>query len=111
VTEFKTDAAKLGIDVHVRPHHRRDRRRRNRDIHLNGIFLTNYESVREGKIDTSILTAVSLDEASCLRGFGGTKTFREFMRLFDGVRFKFVATATPSPTNISSCSPTPPSSR
>jgi hypothetical protein len=53
--------------------------------------------VREGKIDTSILTAVSLDEASCLRGFGGTKTFREFMRLFDGVRFKFVATATPSP--------------
>jgi hypothetical protein len=44
-----------------------------------------------------VLTAVSLDEASCLRGFGGTKTFREFMRMFDGVRFKFVATATPSP--------------
>jgi hypothetical protein len=96
VTEFKTDAAKLGIPVRfVRTteeifdaHHLND---------FNGIFLTNYESVREGKIDTSILTAVSLDEASCLRGFGGTKTFREFMRLFDGVRFKFVATATPSP--------------
>jgi hypothetical protein len=96
VTEFKTDAAKLGIPVRfVRTteeifdaHHLND---------FDGIFLTNYESVREGKIDTSRLTSVSLDEASCLRGFGGTKTFREFMRMFDGVRFKFVATATPSP--------------
>src|SRR5690606_2201625 len=55
-------------------------------------------------------TAASLDEASVLRGFGGTKTFREFMRLFAGdgkglrarvrgaeVRYRFVATATPSP--------------
>jgi len=95
VTEFKTDAAKLGIDVLFV--------RTTREIldaqaaGFRGLYLTNYESVREGKIDTSILTAVSLDEASCLRGFGGTKTFREFMKLFDGVRFKFVATATPSP--------------
>ncbi|MGE0178965.1 MAG: DNA methyltransferase [Sphingomonas sp.] len=75
-----------------------------------GLFLTNYESVREGKIDTSILTAVSLDEASCLRGFGGTKTFREFMAILagddrrgggtvksEGIPYRFVATATPSP--------------
>jgi DNA modification methylase len=106
VTEFKRDAEKLGIEVAFV--------RTTADIlsivervgafnrlaappTVLPIFLTNYESVREGKIDTSILTAVSLDEASCLRGFGGTKTFREFMRLFDGVRFKFVATATPSP--------------
>lgn len=61
------------------------------------IYLTNYETVRDGKLDPRHFTAVSLDEASCLRGFGSTKTFREFMRLFDGVRFKFVATATPSP--------------
>ncbi|RSU21219.1 DNA methyltransferase [Sphingomonas koreensis] len=61
------------------------------------LFLTNYESVREGKIDLSLFNAASLDEASCLRGFGGTKTFREFMRLFDGMKYKFVATATPSP--------------
>lgn len=61
------------------------------------LFLTNYESVREGKIDLSLFNAASLDEASCLRGFGGTKTFREFMRLFDGMQYKFVATATPSP--------------
>lgn len=62
-----------------------------------GINVTNYESVREGKIDTKRFVGVSLDEASILRGFGGSKTFREFMRLFDGVRYKLVATATPSP--------------
>lgn len=95
VTEFKTDAAKLGIDVRFV--------QTTAEITaafaagFKGLYLTNYESVREGKIDTSILTAVSLDEASCLRGFGGTKTFREFMRLFNGVRYKFVATATPAP--------------
>jgi hypothetical protein len=63
----------------------------------NFTHLTNYESVREGKIDTSRFVAASLDEAAILRGFGGTKTFREFMRLFDAVRYRFVNTATPSP--------------
>jgi hypothetical protein len=64
---------------------------------IDGINLTNYEPVRDGKIDPCDFSVASLDEAACLRGFGGTKTFREFMRLFDGLRFKFVATATPSP--------------
>src|SRR5881394_3133426 len=50
------------------------------------IFITNYESVRDGKLDPNWFDAVSLDEASCLRGFGGTKTFREFMALFAGDR-------------------------
>lgn len=63
------------------------------------IWLTNYESVREGKLDPSGFR-VSLDEASCLRGFGGTKTFREFMRLFEHSDLeRFVATATPSPND------------
>jgi len=75
-----------------------------------GIYLTNYETVRDGKLDPRLFNAVSLDEASILRGFGGTKTFREFMRLFTGdggpngdrrgtahVSHRFVATATPSP--------------
>jgi DNA modification methylase len=61
------------------------------------IFITNYESVREGKLDAASYV-VSLDEASVLRGFGGTKTFREFMRLFEHSELeRFVATATPSP--------------
>lgn len=77
-----------------------------------GVYLTNYETVRDGKIDPRHFAASSLDEAACLRGFGGTKTFREFMRLFAGdgktlnervrsagVRYRFVATATPSPND------------
>lgn len=62
-----------------------------------GLYLTNYETVRDGKLDPRLFDACSLDEAAILRGFGSSKTFREFMRLFEGVRFKFVATATPSP--------------
>jgi hypothetical protein len=41
------------------------------------IYLTNYESVREGILDVSRFGAVSLDEASVLRG-RGNKTFGEF---------------------------------
>lgn len=78
-----------------------------------GVYLTNYETVRDGKLDPREFQAASLDEASVLRGFGGTKTFREFMALFagddrrdlsnriksEGIRFRFVATATPSPND------------
>lgn len=78
-----------------------------------GVYLTNYESVREGKVKPDPFVGVSLDEAAILRGFGGTKTFREFMALFagddrrdqanhiksDGVPYRFVATATPSPND------------
>jgi hypothetical protein len=63
------------------------------------IYLTNYESVREGKIDPSRFVAASLDEASVLRSYG-SKTFHEFLPLFEAVRFKFVATATPSPNRF-----------
>lgn len=64
------------------------------------IMITNYERVRDGevgvRIDPTFFTATSLDEASVLRGFG-TKTYQEFLPFFAGVRYKFVATATPSP--------------
>jgi hypothetical protein len=87
--EFMRDAAMLGITLTFI--------RETREITGPGLYLTNYESVREGKIDVGLLAAISLDEASVLRGFGGTKTFREFMRLFDRTPHRFVATATPSP--------------
>jgi len=61
-----------------------------------GIYVTNYESVRDGKLDVSIFDAVSLDEASVLRSFG-SKTYQEFLGLFEDVPYRFVATATPSP--------------
>jgi hypothetical protein len=66
-----------------------------------GIYLTNYETVRDGKLDPRVFDVVSLDEAAILRGFGGTKTFREFMRLYEGSdNYRFVATATPSPNEF-----------
>jgi len=58
--------------------------RRIEEAEETGIYLTNYESVRDGKLDPRLFNVASLDEASVLRGFGGSKTFREFMRLFTG---------------------------
>lgn len=104
--EFIRDAAMLGITVKFV-------RRIEECEDPEGIYLTNYESVRDGKLDPTLFSVASLDEASCLRGFGGTKTFREFMALFAGdrktmdarvrsagVRYRFVATATPSPNEF-----------
>ncbi|MCD8386258.1 MAG: DNA methylase N-4 [Bacteroidales bacterium] len=86
--------------------------RRPEEIDGDGIYLTNYESIRDGKLDPALFVVASLDEASVLRGLGGTKTFREFMRLFTGdggpmgdrygaerIKYRFVATATPSPND------------
>ena len=61
-----------------------------------GIYITNYESVRDGKLDVSLFQAVTLDEASVLRGYG-TKTYQTFLTLFHEVPYRFVATATPDP--------------
>ena len=60
------------------------------------IYLTNYESVREGKIDVRKFRASNLDEASVLRSYG-SKTYQEFLPAFAPVEFKLVNTATPSP--------------
>lgn len=86
--------------------------RRTEECEETGIYLTNYETVRDGKLDPRLFNVASLDEASVLRGFGGSKTFREFMRLFTGdggpngerrgtesIKYRFVATATPSPND------------
>lgn len=59
-------------------------------------LITNYERVRDGGIDPNIFTCVCLDEASVLRGYG-TKTYQTFLSIFPDVKYKFVATATPSP--------------
>lgn len=86
--------------------------RRIEECEENGIYLTNYETIRDGKMDPRLFETGSLDEASILRGLGGSKTFREFMRLFTGdagpmqhrrgsdtVKYRYVATATPSPND------------
>jgi hypothetical protein len=62
-------------------------------------YITNYETVRDGKLDPALFNAVSLDEASVLRSYG-SKTYQEFLPMFAGVRFKLVNTATPSPNRF-----------
>ena len=86
--EFKRDAVKLGIKIEYI--------KTNDDVKGDGIYITNYERVRDCKLDVSVFTAVSLDEASVLRGYG-TKTYQNFLTLFPETKYKFVATATPSP--------------
>lgn len=63
------------------------------------VLLTNYERVRDGDIDPTYFSATSLDEAAVLRSFG-SKTFQTFLEKFKGVKYKLVATATPSPNRI-----------
>lgn len=62
----------------------------------NKVLLTNYERVRDGDIDPEAFTCTSLDEASVLRSFG-SKTYQTFLEKFRNVKYKLVATATPSP--------------
>lgn len=62
----------------------------------NHIMITNYERVRDGNIDPTYFSAVSLDEASVLRSYG-SKTYQTFLNKSQGVKYKLVATATPSP--------------
>ncbi|MDX3884055.1 MAG: DNA methyltransferase [Sphingomonas sp.] len=100
--EFLRDAAMLGIALHFvqsddeisavlegGP----------REDTAASLFLTNYESVREGKIQPGRFTVVSLDEASVLRSYG-SKTYQTFLPLFESVPYRFVATATPSPNRF-----------
>ncbi|OWK34094.1 DNA methyltransferase [Sphingomonas dokdonensis] len=94
--EFMHDAGLLGIDLRFIQSDA-DMAAALAGDPLDGpIFLTNYESVRDGKVDVTTFTAVSLDEASILRSFG-SKTFQTFLPLFEAVPYRFVATATPSP--------------
>ena len=50
------------------------------------IYLTNYESIREGKLNPGQFRATSLDEASVLRSYG-SKTYQEFLLAFAPVEF------------------------
>ncbi|MGN6313210.1 MAG: DNA methyltransferase [Rhodanobacteraceae bacterium] len=88
--EFRRDAEMLGVAT------RFIRSDAEFDPDFDGIYLTNYESVRDGKLDPNRFTAISLDEASVLRSFG-SKTYQTFLTLFEKVQYRFVATATPSP--------------
>lgn len=86
--EFRRDADAMGLTLKFI--------RSEAEVEGGQIHLTNYETIRDGKLDPNLFLAVSLDEASVLRSFG-SKTYQTFLTLFDQVKFKFVATATPDP--------------
>jgi hypothetical protein len=87
--EFIRDARQLlGLDVTFV--------RRSSEVRQGGIYVTNYESIRDGRLDPNLFVAVSLDEAAILRSYGSL-TFQTFLTLFDRIKYRFVATATPSP--------------
>ena len=64
-----------------------------------GVYMTNYERVRDGDIDPKQFSACVLDEAAVLRSFG-SKTYQTFLPKFKGVKYKLVATATPAPNRL-----------
>ena len=86
--EFRVDAAKLGMEITFV--------RRDDELAGDGLYITNYESVRDGRLHVENFNAASLDEASVLRSFGSL-TYQTFLTLFECVKYRFVATATPSP--------------
>ena len=89
--EFIHDAADLlGLEA------RFIRRTEQMDDDWAGIYVTNFESVRDGKLDVSLFDAVSLDEAAVLASFG-SDTAQAMLDLFHDTTYRFVATATPSP--------------
>lgn len=89
--EFMHDAAMLGLTLTFI--------NRTEQIGGPGLYITNYEPVRDSKLDPAQFDAVSLDEASVLRSYG-SKTYQTFLTLFAAVPHRFVATATPSPNRF-----------
>ncbi len=89
--EFERDAGMVGLALH--------RVRTTAEaltLPEGAIAITNYEPVRDGKLDPNVFTVATLDEAAILRSYG-SKTYQTFLTLFDRVPCRFVATATPSP--------------
>lgn len=63
------------------------------------IYVTNYERVRMGDIDASKFCGCSFDEASILRNLK-TETTEYVLNHFRNLKYRFVATATPTPNDF-----------
>lgn len=92
--EFKDDAVTFDIGIDVEYITDTD----NFTNVENKIYVTNYERVRKGDINPDYFIGVSFDEASALRNLN-TQTYNYIIDHFMNVRFRFVATATPSPND------------
>lgn len=95
VGEFKRDAQMIGVPFPM--HYITDTE--TADIQDNGIYLTNYERVRKGDIDSSLFAGVSFDEASAIRNLK-TQTTDYILNHFANVPYRFVFTATPTPNDF-----------
>lgn len=62
------------------------------------IYITNYERIRKGDIDPEKFGGVSFDEASAIRNLK-TKTANFVLNYFKKVKYRIVATATPTPND------------
>lgn len=65
----------------------------------NKIYITNYERIRNGDIDPERFCGVSFDEASILRSLK-TETTNYVLKYFKKIKYRFVATATPTPNDF-----------
>ena len=90
------EGARLGVDlvfvksqIEVDAHYANDTR----------IFVTNYETVRLGKIDFAQFLCVCLDEGSYIKTMASDTT-DALHREMEKVQYKYVATATPSPNEV-----------
>lgn len=62
------------------------------------IYLTNYERIRKGDVNADWFGGVSFDEASILRNLQ-TETTNYVLNHFRKIKYRFVATATPTPND------------
>lgn len=93
--EFKRDNAKLGTGHTIT--YITDTDEIPQEIEPQ-IYLTNYERVRKGDINAEKFGGVSFDEASILRNLK-TNTTNMVLKYFRKVKYRFVATATPTPND------------
>jgi len=95
VGEFKDDAEMLGVEVHYVKDQSEIAL-----FHSNkpGIYLSNYERIREAKFKPEWFGGCSFDEGDAIRNLD-TLTTDYIMTEFTKIQYKFIATATPSPND------------
>ena len=96
VGEFKRDAVMMGEGYKVE--YISDTSKVGK-LESDVIYCTNYERIRKGDIDASIFGGVSFDEASILRNLK-TQTVNYVLEHFKGIKYRFLATATPTPNDF-----------
>jgi DNA modification methylase len=62
------------------------------------IFLSNYERIREGNFNPEYFSGVSFDEGDAIRNLD-TETTDYILNNFSRIKYRFIATATPSPND------------